>query len=996
MSDAEREIFLRKECADDETIVHEVRQLLDHHQVESAALDHPVKPVVPDSIGADLVTIGDSVGKYEIVRKLGEGGMGIVYLAAQSHPQRSVALKMIRPDVSSPDVLRRFDLEATMLGRLQHPGIAQIFEAGFQAINGRDVPFLVMEYIEGPNLKSYLRSATFSVNDRVRLMVRIVEAVHYAHQRGVIHRDLKPANVLVQTDGVENSKGGTAENPRPKILDFGVARATDGDLRATTFLTGHGQLVGTLYYMSPEQAAGQQDAIDVRSDVYSLGVILYEMLSGKLPFGSDSAVETLRQVQQDLPTQLSRIAPNIPSDLEAICSKCLEKQPRSRYPTAHALGEDLERFLEGVPVTARRLGFFARSGRWCQRRPAIAGLMATTAALVIALTVGGSWFGWQQSRLRKVAVGERQRAEAVRDYLVETFRSPDPWLEGPDVTVAEALNNAIDQLDSDWPEPTASKGALLDAFAKTLMSWGEYERAAELARISYEVHSEVFGKEHEDTLSSATILASALRQSGDLSEALALAEKTYPALLRVAGAGSPKSVQCSNVLVYCQSTSDLSKSLELAESTYEEASERLGEFHADTMNALAVLVAMRRKQGGVKALSGYLSDLVELAESKLGKDNKVVFELRGMLGQNLRLAGDLATALAVSEQHYRQAIEIFGNDHPITWTCLNNLGTIHADRGQLSDLLPITESLLKKREEKLGPNHEDTILSLQNLGLIFFNLSRDREALEVLSDCKQRCYDSLGERHPQTLYVRSALGSVHWGLGEFEKATKILRPTLEDMEEVLGENHPKVLATKLSLAKCFNGTEKYEEALKILEPTYDALVEELGSTNIRSMNCATSLVTAYRGLGQLERAIELQTSTMEDGLTKLGEKHPVVLTNRLNTAVLLFNAEKYEESSEQLNMLLKSLADADETPLNQITKCRAELTLAEVLIAQEQFADAESKLIAANQQIRSLPEGHPQTSSLTDRLRNDFFGLYKSWSKPEEAAKWQDAGKDDS
>ncbi|MCH8315864.1 MAG: serine/threonine protein kinase, partial [Planctomycetes bacterium] len=240
---------------------------------------------------------GQLIGRYKVVRVLGEGGMGTVFLAEQDKPTRLVALKVIRPGVASANLLRRFEHESQVLGKLQHPGIAQIYEAGTADTGEGAQPYFVMEYVRGRSLLEYAQGSQLGTRQRLELLAKICDAVQHAHQKGIIHRDLKPGNILVTEEG------------QPKILDFGVARATDADIQATTIQTDVGQLVGTIPYMSPEQAGGDVTELDTRSDVYALGVLGYELLAGRLPYDlKDKMIhEAVRVIREDDPTPLSSI-----------------------------------------------------------------------------------------------------------------------------------------------------------------------------------------------------------------------------------------------------------------------------------------------------------------------------------------------------------------------------------------------------------------------------------------------------------------------------------------------------------------------------------------------------------------------------------------------------------------------------------------------------------------------------------------------------------------
>ena len=316
------------------------------------------------------------IGPYRIIGVIGTGGMGAVYEAAQENPKRRVALKVLKTTTVSESMRRRFDFEVQALARLRHPGIAQIYDAGTYDLDGKELPYFAMEYIAGARtLTEYAKTADLDAVARVKLFSQICEAVHHGHQKGVIHRDLKPDNILVDRAG------------NPKIIDFGVARATNVDVAITTMQTSVGQIIGTLQYMSPEQCGGQPDDVDLRSDIYSLGVILYELLCGDLPYDvqQQAVVEAIRVIREDAPKRPSTVTRVVRGDLETITLKALEKRPERRYDSAAALGRDLHRYLLHEPIEAHppsliyQLSMIARRYR---------GPMAA-AAIVIVAVVGG-------------------------------------------------------------------------------------------------------------------------------------------------------------------------------------------------------------------------------------------------------------------------------------------------------------------------------------------------------------------------------------------------------------------------------------------------------------------------------------------------------------------------------------------------------------------------------------------------------------------------------
>ncbi len=319
--------------------------------------------------------IGTTVGRFRIDAVLASGGMGTVYLAEQERPKRTVALKVLREGLASPSMLRRFDHESQILARLRHPGIAQVYEAGTHKAVGRSVPFFAMELIpDAQPITNYTHERATDTRERLRLFQQVCDAVQHGHQKGVIHRDLKPSNILVDASG------------RVKIIDFGVARCTDSDVAVTTMHTDVGQLIGTLQYMSPEQCEADPLGIDTRSDVYSLGVVLYELLTGRLPYdvthrAMHSAARVICEQSPDRPSTVDR---DVKGDLETIVLKALEKDRDARYQSAGALGRDVERYLHHEPIEAAPPTLWTRYLRWVARHPVASSALAS---LTIAATI---------------------------------------------------------------------------------------------------------------------------------------------------------------------------------------------------------------------------------------------------------------------------------------------------------------------------------------------------------------------------------------------------------------------------------------------------------------------------------------------------------------------------------------------------------------------------------------------------------------------------------
>jgi hypothetical protein len=377
----ERARIVSEDCGNDSDLRREVEGLLEADARPSHETMAPAAPILR-AIERSQSLVGRTIGRYFVAREIGAGGMGRVYEGVQDSPRRSVALKVMRPLVATREVLRRFEFESEVLARLRHPGIVQVYEAGILRDGDEAFPWFAMEFIEGARpLGAFVKEQRLGLRERLRLFAEVCDAVHHGHQRGIVHRDLKPGNVLVDGEG------------HPKVIDFGVAKSTNSDVALTTLHTQVGELVGTLEYMSPEQCDGDPNAIDARSDVYSLGILLYELVCERSPYdlAGKSLPSAARIVREQEPERPSVIRRSLRGDLEAIVLEAIEKDPARRYSSAAALAEDLRRFVEGKPVEARSPSRWMLLMRAVARHP-VRATAAACAALVL-VTIGSMLLG---------------------------------------------------------------------------------------------------------------------------------------------------------------------------------------------------------------------------------------------------------------------------------------------------------------------------------------------------------------------------------------------------------------------------------------------------------------------------------------------------------------------------------------------------------------------------------------------------------------------------
>src|SRR5215831_6329494 len=432
---------------------------------------------------------GRRLGKYQILHIVGEGGMGAVYQAEQDHPRRIVALKVIKAEVPSAELLRRFERESEVLARLQHPGIAQIYEAGAAETSFGQQPYFAMEFIRGAPLREYAESHRLGTRQRLELLAKVSDAVEHAHQRGIIHRDLKPGNILVDESG------------QPKVLDFGVARATDSDAQ-TTRQTDVGQIVGTLACMSPEQVLGDPLELDTRSDVYSLGLILYELLAERPPYKvSPRLTEAVQTIREEDPAPLSSASRAYRGDIETIAAKPLEKDKSRRYASAAGMAEDIRRYLNDEPIIARPPTVAYQLRKFARRHRA---LVTGGAIVFVVLFAGIIATTLEAARARR----SEQVAEAVNDFLQNDLLAqasahvqahPDTKPD-PNLTVRTALDRAAASVTGKFATQPLVEASIRLTIGNTYKDLGLFPEAQQQIERALELRRRVLGEKDRDTL----------------------------------------------------------------------------------------------------------------------------------------------------------------------------------------------------------------------------------------------------------------------------------------------------------------------------------------------------------------------------------------------------------------------------------------------------------------------------------------------------------------
>ncbi len=496
----EREAYLAQACGDDVALRSHVERLLEVHDAGGGLLAG-LSEIQGEDSGLQLLP--ERIGDYVVRGVLGIGGMGVVYRAEQQSPRRSVAVKVLGSGPVTRAALRRFAHEADVLGRLTHPGIAQIYESGTWTADRGEQPFLVMELVEGLPLTHYCATQGLELPERLRLVIELCRAVHHAHQRGVVHRDLKPANILVTADG------------RAKILDFGVAKLIHPDERASTLLTGLGQLLGTLAYMSPEQVEGGGAVVDARSDVYALGVITYELVSGVRPhdLSRASLTEAVRIIREEEPQALGSVDRAFRGDLETVVAKALAKEATRRYWAAADFADDLERYLRDEPIVARPPSTIYQLRKLMARHRMPFALTAVLAIVLLASAVITAWLAVRFAGQRNRAFAAETQAGKARDsaeefarFLENLFNSSQPDQQtDQEPSLRQVLDDGYERLPE--IQDALVRARLMTAIGDAYSLTWEHQRARELLQSAVEIRRRELGDQHPDVVASLRALA---------------------------------------------------------------------------------------------------------------------------------------------------------------------------------------------------------------------------------------------------------------------------------------------------------------------------------------------------------------------------------------------------------------------------------------------------------------------------------------------------------
>jgi non-specific serine/threonine protein kinase/serine/threonine-protein kinase len=773
--------------------------------------DRPDSPDQPGSPSQNSTATSHShsriptrIGAYRILQKIGEGGMGVVYEAEQEKPvRRKVALKIVKWGMDTNQVIARFEAERQALALMNHPNVAKVLDAGATE-QGR--PYFVMELVKGVPITDHCDRHRLITDERLKLFMQVCEGVQHAHQKGIIHRDIKPSNILVEVrDG----------NAVPKIIDFGVAKATEHRLTERTLFTELGQLVGTPEYMSPEQAEMTHQDIDTRTDVYSLGVVLYELLVGALPFdakelrqaGFDEIRRQIREQDPSKPsTRLNTLDDDISvesarlhgvdvrtlqrqlrGDLDWVTMKALEKDRTRRYDSPNEIAADIRRHLKHEPVEAGPPSTLYRARKFIRRHRVGVALGAAALVVLMGFVIRERLHAAQIVEERDRANEAATTAEQVSEFLVGLFMVSDPGeARGNTITAREILDEGAEKIERELQDQPPVRARMMDTMGRVYHNLGLYKQAESLLTKSVSLRREVLGRTHWETVNTMIFLGASYGRQDRYEEAEALFAEAW-----------------------------------------EIRRDELGEDHWDTLYALHNLGWANERLGRYAEAEHQLRRALEGRRRIVGEDHSATVETMANLGMLYQSQGRYAESepMLVAALEYKRRAH--GDDHPDTLMLLHLLATQYAFQSRTNEAAELFHKIGAIKRRVLGVEHRSTLLSINNEAAAYHALGKYGQAEALFREAIPAARQSLGQENPLVLLLMGNLGATVLELGHYEEAEELISQAVEGMRRSQAAGSQLALELENYLGDLYRRRGHYDESRELLERVLEGRLKSL-------------------------------------------------------------------------------------------------------------------------------------------------------------------------
>jgi serine/threonine protein kinase len=1010
--------YLEEVCGGDTELRDRVDQLLKAHQALGSIHISPSASPGPTAEHTPAEGLGTQIGPYKLIEVIGEGGMGAVYLAQQTEPvKRLVALKVIKAGMDSRQVLARFEAERQALALMDHPNIAKVLDAGTTGsyepealatgkssvayASGSSRPYFVMELVKGVPITKFCDERRLTPRERLELFLPVCHAIQHAHQKGIIHRDIKPTNVLVALyDG----------KPVPKVIDFGVAKAAGQPLTERTLVTGLGAVVGTPEYMSPEQAQLNQLDIDTRSDIYSLGILLYELLTGTTPLTHKrikeaALLEVLRVIREEEPqkpstrlsttdelpsiaasrgTEPARLSRLMRGELDWVVMKALEKDRSRRYETANSFAMDLQRYLVGEAVQAVPPSAGYRFRKFVRRnRPQMIAATFVLSALLagIAGTTWGLFEAKNQERLARAAAEEERLAKLDAD---------EKRLQAVTATAAEKAARELTQKRLAQIEKGVElfAGMLRGINPRSEKKEGKplYDQLRERAENAAD---QLQADEVGDPLAMArlqTILGRTLQGLGSYTKGIEVLERARAIRERELGADHPETlITLTNLAVAYRDAGLTVKAIPLLEKVRDAQIKNLGADHRHTLITLDNLGGAYREAGRTGEAIALFEQVRDVSVKKLGADHLDTLTTLNNLAVAYRAAGRTGEAIALFEQIRDVLVKKFGGDHSYTLDALANLAEVYRGTGRTADAIVLFEQVRDVSVKKLGADHPSTLITLGCLAAAYRDAGRTAEAIALFEQYRDVFMKKFNADNPSTLIYLNNLADAYRRAGRTADAIALFEQVRVVLVKKLGADHPSTIDILANMALAYRDAGRTAEAIGLYEQAAVG-IEKRGFQNAGRVIINT--FRAYENAGQLDKAEDWRRKWAAFVKQQPGAIH--AYAGELASLGLNLLQQKKWIDAEQV--LRECMAIREKGQPEAWTTFNTQSMLGEALLRQKKYADAEPLLVKGYQGMKAREKTMPDAGGGQLRIPeaiDRLIELYTATNKPDAVMKWQ-------